>query len=336
MKSINAIQKRRVMSPETLKETIDFFCSQQKKIEFIWHGGEPMLAGICFYQKAVEFQKAWIDKGRTVANFFQTNGTLLNDNWTKFFVDNNFLVGTSLDGPKHIHDQVRVFKNGKGTFDKVMNGIKILQEAKIFNGVICCVSSFNKNMANEIFDFFVSQKILSMKFLQVKDVNGIYVQSISYNEFTNFLISIFHKWLAVDNPEIEIRDIKSIVNIMLGGKFKECTRLGRCDQFSTIYNDGKIYGCDVLPKTTCFNFGNVKESPNYVRTNKKMLKIKKIIETRKKECGECEWFYVCRGGCLKCYSFETKESPTDYCLALKRLYAEIYATLKEYNLVDNR
>ena len=48
------------MSDETLQSLVNFFCSSQKKSEFIWHGGEPLLMGLDFFRQAVEFQKKWI------------------------------------------------------------------------------------------------------------------------------------------------------------------------------------------------------------------------------------------------------------------------------------
>ena len=68
------------MRPEILKATIDFFCHDQNDIEFIWHGGEPLFAGIDFYQKAVEYQRPWEEKGKKITNSIQTNATLITPN----------------------------------------------------------------------------------------------------------------------------------------------------------------------------------------------------------------------------------------------------------------
>lgn len=116
------------MRPEILKATIDFFCRDQNDVEFIWHGGEPLLAGLEFYRKAIEFQKIWEQQGKRITNFFQTNATLMNSEWNSFFAENDFFVGVSLDGPKEFHDQVRYYPNGKGSYDDVMKGIDLLRQ----------------------------------------------------------------------------------------------------------------------------------------------------------------------------------------------------------------
>lgn len=84
-------------------------------LSFAWHGGEPLLAGIDFYKKAVALQKKYAE-GREVENSIQTNGLLVNREWCDFFRDNNFLVGISIDGPEDIHDAHRFDAGGQPTF----------------------------------------------------------------------------------------------------------------------------------------------------------------------------------------------------------------------------
>jgi uncharacterized protein len=314
----------KIMKDSVLKKTIDFFCSKQSNIEFIWHGGEPLLAGIKFYKRVIEYQKKWIKNGKKIINFIQTNGTVLNKDLLDFLSNNNFFVGVSLDGPKEINDQVRCFKNKKGSFDKIIKNISLLKEKNIFTGVICCVSSINYNQPIEIFDFFKSNNINSIKFSRVKEINNENDVSITAKQFTDFLIAIFERWIDVDSPEIEITNIKSIINIMFGGDFRECTNLGKCYNYCTVYRNGDIYGCDVLPKNNFFKFGTVFDSPEIIRNSEKVHKIKKIIKNNQEKCVKCRWFNLCKGGCLQCRFIETEEEANEYCFNLKRLYSKIY------------
>ncbi|MBQ3576363.1 MAG: radical SAM protein, partial [Coprobacter sp.] len=93
-------------------------CQPTQNVLFTWHGGETLLRGIDFFRKAIRLQQRHA-KGRTISNSIQTNGILLNDEWCRFFKEENFLVGISLDGPEHIHDRYRRDKSGRGTFAKV-------------------------------------------------------------------------------------------------------------------------------------------------------------------------------------------------------------------------
>ena len=72
----------------------------QQVVNFIWHGGEPMLLGMDYFRKALALQKEFIEPGQYVINSVQTNGTLLTDDWCDFLARNKFTLGISIDGPQ--------------------------------------------------------------------------------------------------------------------------------------------------------------------------------------------------------------------------------------------
>jgi len=116
---------------------------QTPLINFTWQGGEPALMGLDFYRKAVAYQKKYARPGMTIENAFQTNGTLLDDAWCRFFHENNFLVGLSLDGPSRMHDLYRKDKAGRPTFDQVLRAVRLLQKHQIDFNILTCVSASN-------------------------------------------------------------------------------------------------------------------------------------------------------------------------------------------------
>ena len=75
------------MSDELLENyTRQYIQAQQmQRVTFAWQGGEPTLMGLNFFRKAVEFQRKYALPGMRVENAFQTNGTLLDDDWCIFF-----------------------------------------------------------------------------------------------------------------------------------------------------------------------------------------------------------------------------------------------------------
>ncbi|MDP2947014.1 MAG: SPASM domain-containing protein [Nanoarchaeota archaeon] len=335
---INPSYRIRLMNDDTLFSLTDFFCSARECVEFIWHGGEPLLAGINFFEKAMHYQEPWIGRGKKIKNSIQTNATLVNDEWVSFFRDNKFLVGTSLDGPSHMHNIMRT--DGKmGSFDAVMRGIHLLKEGGIFNGVICCVSTANCSHPEEVLDFFVAQDIKSIKFLRVKglDRNGNpYPGSITPNQYVDFLLAVFKKWLEIDDPEIEIRNIKSVIDILMGGNFRECVYMGACYNYVTVYGDGSIYACDALSQHDFLCFGNVK---NRIFENQNFSKFIEFIETQKRSCRSCRWFDICRGGCLQDRKIGLDSNgvvENVSCASLKRFYSEIYSVLGHYDLLSKK
>ncbi|MBR0167800.1 MAG: radical SAM protein [Synergistaceae bacterium] len=64
-------------------------------IEFAWHGGEPLLAGIEFFREALSLQRKY-GGSRKIRNTLQTNATLLDDEYCEFFRANDFLLGVSI------------------------------------------------------------------------------------------------------------------------------------------------------------------------------------------------------------------------------------------------
>ena len=63
-----------------------------------------MLRGLKFYEHALRLEEKY-GRGRHISNVLQTNGILLDDEWCQFLRRNNWLVGISIDGPEHLHDQ---------------------------------------------------------------------------------------------------------------------------------------------------------------------------------------------------------------------------------------
>ena len=113
------------------------------EVTFNWHGGEPLILGLDFYKKALEFERKYAD-GKIIHNTLQTNGTLITDEWADFLAKNDFLVGISIDGPADIHDRYRRDKGGYPTFDRVMAGLMNLQRAGVEYNTMSTVNKFSQ------------------------------------------------------------------------------------------------------------------------------------------------------------------------------------------------
>ena len=126
---------------------------RSNQVTVAWQGGEPTLMGVDFYRKAIELQKKYRRPGMTFENTMQTNGTLLDDEWCQFFKENNFLIGISIDGPRHLHDIHRVDKGGAPTFDKVMRGLRLLQKHGVEYNILVTVNRVNADYPLEVYRF---------------------------------------------------------------------------------------------------------------------------------------------------------------------------------------
>jgi len=327
-----------LMKNNVLESLINTTCNNQDSVEFIWHGGEPLLAGVDFYQKVIEYEFVQIKNGKNIFNSIQTNGTLVDSRWIAFFVKNNFSVGISLDGPAKFHDNVRQYHDRNGSCNRIIKSIHTLRKAGIIADIICCVSSINYDFPEDIFDFFIEQGIKRFKFLQVqgRDKRGrLLPYAISAKQYANFLIRIFEKWIKLDDPSIEIREIKSIIDLMLGGNDRECMFAGECYKYFTIYSDGSVYGCDSLPKIEELCFGHISDGINKILNSPNFIKFLQRTKELREKCINCEWFYVCRGGCLQDWWPNIFHSQTKnfFCNGLKKIFKSFQEILQKYNMI---
>ena len=100
---------------------------QTPDILFTWHGGEPLLRPLSFYRDAVRLQR-YYGRGRRISNCLQTNGLLLTPEWCRFLADEQWLVGISIDGTQAMHDAYRKDASGRGSWERVMQSIALLNE----------------------------------------------------------------------------------------------------------------------------------------------------------------------------------------------------------------
>ena len=103
-------------------------------------GGEPTVRGLDFFKKAVELQKKYNVNGARISNAIQTNGIAIDAEWARFFADNHFLVGLSLDGNKELHDRYRLDPAGNGTYSKVLRAAQLLTAHKVDFNILTVVT----------------------------------------------------------------------------------------------------------------------------------------------------------------------------------------------------
>ena len=134
-------------------------------VTFTWQGGEPSLMGLDFFRKALAYQKQYAGE-KKIENSFQTNGTRLNDDWCKFFHDNNFLVGISIDGDEHVHDHYRKTFTGNPSFKRVMKGIDLLHKHSVEFNTLSVVNDYSSKFASETYRFLKKTGRASFSFFR--------------------------------------------------------------------------------------------------------------------------------------------------------------------------
>lgn len=304
---------------------------------FTWHGGEPLLMGIDFYRRALKFQR--IFRGhKQIDNVLQTNGVLLNDEWCRFFKENNFLIGLSLDGPEHCHNKYRKKVNGKGSFDEVLKAVILLKKHGVEFNILSVVNDYNVRFPLEVYSFFKSigaQYIQFSPIVERKNADGMLLTpdndgskltewSVDALEYGKFLTAIFEEWVRTDVGKVFVTNFDATLAGYVNTPPCTCIFSSTCGHASALEANGDMYACDhyVFPK---YKLGNIKHKT----ITEMMLSAEQIKfgndkrDTLTNKCKQCKYLKLCHGECPKnrIIKLEDEEYAHNYlCAGLKYFF----------------
>ena len=300
------------MSLELLEEYTRQYIAAQPvdTVTFAWQGGEPALMGLDFFRTAVALQQKYRRPGMTIQNAFQTNGTLLDDEWGAFFREHRFLIGLSLDGPADLHDAYRRDKGGQATFKQVMRGLEVLQRHQVDFNILTCVHAANAPQPRRVYDFLRSQ--VGAEFIQFipiverenetgfQEGTRISRRSVSGPAYGRFLIEIFDEWVRNDIGQVYVQIFDVALAAWLGEPAGLCVFDETCGLGLALEHNGDLYACDhfVEPR---YRLGNLQDTPlvdlAFHPSQVAFGRAKK--ENLPRYCLECPVRFVCNGGCPK-------------------------------------
>ncbi len=300
------------MSADLLEEyTRQMIAAQQApQVTFAWQGGEPTLMGLDFYRQAVAFQQKYQRPGVRIDNAFQTNGTLLTDEWGEFFKEHNFLVGLSLDGPRPLHDAYRLDKGGRPTFDRVMAGLRILQKHGVEYNLLCCVSSANADHPLEVYRFFRDE--IGAQYLQFipiverdndtgfQEGTRVTKRSVTGRQYGRFLIEIFDEWVRRDVGRVYVQIFDVCLAVWVGEKPGLCIFDETCGHAMAIEHTGDLYSCDHFVEPRHY-LGNIRQTPliELASLEKQWEFGQAKRDSLPAYCRQCDVRFICNGGCPK-------------------------------------
>ena len=328
--------KLKLMPDEVVAKLIDELAAlDEDEVKFIWHGGEPLMASLSFYENVLVQQKKTFKTERRFSNIIQTNGTLLNEENISFLTDKHFGVGVSLDGPPAVQNANRPYFGGLPSFTDVWKGVTLLLEREVDFGVLAVVTQNSLCQVEQIFDFFVQHNIKTFGFLPYLSFTSgsLHPLAVSADEYGLFLEKIFKKWVELDDPNVNISNLYDCLDGLLGRTPYKCEASGGCLRcFFAINQSGDVFPCSRFVGEDAFCYGNILDQTlNTLLNNSKAQKTKEMRQTALTECLECQWFSACNGGCLH-YRYEKRGSILDpyyYCDSKKRLFELMKSWLKE-------
>lgn len=311
--------QRHLMSDEMLEQFTREYIEAQtmNQVLFTWHGGEPLLRSIDFYRKALSLQQKYAG-GRRIDNVIQTNGTLLTDEWCEFFAQNHWLVGISIDGPQPYHDHYRLTAAGKPSWQKVMQGIKLLKKHGVEWNAMAVVNAYNVNHPLEFYRFFKENGCQFLQFTPIverqtrhedgrtlaslADKNEIPLSeaSVAPEQWGYFLCAIFDEWVRKDVGKIFVEIFDCTLANWMGVSPGICAYSKECGHAGVMEHNGDVYSCDhfVFPE---YKLGNIRDHSLidmlYGEQQQEFSRLKHSSLPR--QCKECDMEFACHGECPK-------------------------------------
>jgi uncharacterized protein len=216
-------------------------------VHFVWHGGEPTLAGLDFYRRVVAAQQAVLPEGWRCVNSLQTNGTLLDDRWAAFLAEEHFAVGLSLDGPPALHDASRPDRRGRPTHARALRGLAVLRAHGIEPDILCTVNAATAAAPLDVYRFFLDQRVRWVQFLSVvqrSPAGGLSARSVTAAALGAFLVTVFDEWVRHDVGSIGVQTFLEPLLPLTGRQPTLCTVSETCGRALALERDGSLYACD--------------------------------------------------------------------------------------------
>lgn len=322
------------MTVEELEKYVRCYIAacEMNEVTFNWHGGEPLVLGLEFYRKAIEFQQKY--KGdKTIKNTLQTNATLVTDEWARFFAENGILLGVSVDGPPEVHDRYRRDRGGAPTLERVIAGLRKLHAAGVEYNIMATINSASEGRGLEVYQFL---KGLGSAFIQFSPVVEHVVRpmrdgkpdkharphivdpntegavlapwSVSAVGFGRFICDIFDYWVSHDVGRVFVNFFDCTLANWCGVQPGTCSFAETCGGNAVVEHNGDVYSCDhyVYPK---YLIGNIyRDSLAAMMSSPEQTRFG--IEKRNslpRKCLRCESWSLCHGGCPK-HRFNSTET----------------------------
>lgn len=324
--------KNYVLSDDLLETFIRQYleCQTMPEVLFTWHGGETLMRPISFYQHALDLQRKYAG-GRQIDNCIQTNGTLLTDEWCRFFKENHFLVGISIDGPQEFHDEYRRNRQGLPSFYKVMKGIELLKKHGVEYNAMAVVNDYNVEYPHEFYQFFKDIDCYYIQFAPIVERLGRHADgtllaspdetqtldaqkielapfSVDSEKWGDFLCALFDEWVQTDVGEFYIQLFDATLANWVGVTPGICSLAKTCGHAGVMEFNGDVYACDhfVFPE---YKLGNIR-----TKTLTEMMYGQRQLqfgadkqEKLPQQCKQCEYLFACNGECPKNRFLYTQE-----------------------------
>ena len=333
------VRGRHVMDDATLRALIrEGMRIMAPASSFGWQGGEPMLTGIDFFRRVVQYQQQYGHSGHSVSNGVQTNGTLIDDEWARLFAQYRFLLGVSLDGPQQWHDHYRVTAGGQGTYDLVRKGIECLRRHHAEFNILSVVNRVTGEHPREIWSYMREQGFGFLQFIpcvELDPATGKLTEfSVLPRQFGDFMCEIFDLWYNDGQPQISVRLFDNLLLAFAGHGPQVCQFQRECGDYVVVEYNGDVYPCDFYVEDR-LHLGNLHEQPlDEIASSPRAAAFRARKRRGDPACDSCRWLPICNHGCPLMRDHNPQRDATGHrshflCSAYQQIFHHAEGRLRE-------
>ena len=136
--------------------------------------------------------------------------------------EHKITIGVSLDGPRDLHDRYRKFRNGSGSYDRVVAGIRKLQARNYpfhFIGVVTAQSLPRAaDLLADYWSFHPTALGLNIDELEAQNRHSSLGEDITTERFERFIAELLDAGTRQDGPAVTIRDFQRTLSSLISGK----------------------------------------------------------------------------------------------------------------------
>lgn len=272
-----------------------------KHIEFLFHGGEPMLYGKENLKTLIDYAAKNLSDYE-VEFLMQSNGTLIDDDWIEFFKAEKISVGISFDGYPELHDKNRRTKNNEPTAEKVLSNLQKMRAAGLGVGNLMVLNTAENIDADKLFNFLVKNN-LHPKIHPVVPCGRAENRTDTfeiYDSWVELLKKLFEKSIDADNPQM-IEPLNDMTKAILRNcEMNECSFNDTCGvNFISLYPNGKVGFCGRNKFAKNLLYGDLQEKSLlelYTSANAEKVRARQDY-LKNNDCKNCEDWKFCHGGC---------------------------------------
>jgi uncharacterized protein len=309
--------RRFVMTDGVLEAFIRQYIEAQDVpvVSFTWQGGEPTLLGVDYFRRVVELEQRYAN-GKRIENAFQTNGTLLDDEWAEFLAKERFLVGISIDGPATLNDRWRLDHAGRATLARVLSGLAALKRHRVEFNTLTCIQRQNAERPLDVYRFLRELGASFMQFIPVVELRAdgqpeaagseteadgerVTEWSVGPEQYGRFLCTVFEEWVRRDVGRVCVQSFEVALAAWMGQDSSLCLFRPTCGLALVVEHNGDVYACDHFVDQD-HRLGNLTQEPliEMVRgeTQTSFGREKARLPVR---CETCDMRFACHGGCPK-------------------------------------